>query len=295
MSWARFKRLSSKKDLTRYRRDTTFDGGGGGGGNDPDAQAFITTGSITDATEQAAINELVLELKGQGTINSTIDFWTPFTSESWARIFPFVGGTIDAHKLDLLNPGSNNLVFYGGVTHDALGIKGNGTNGYYEIYPNSSVIPVDDLILSAYVAGTSSTQGGGAMGVYSQITGKQLQHNVRYNLTNFRYYPLSSFARDAPDSAPFEGYYSFKTDGATDTANVKGTYTSQATYSPGVANPNAKVTGLGLYYAGYSNSVPFPLNRTDRWVSFLPHLSDADETVLKQIIDQFQTALSRNV
>ena len=33
MSWARFKRLSSKKDLTRYRRATTFDGGGGGGGN----------------------------------------------------------------------------------------------------------------------------------------------------------------------------------------------------------------------------------------------------------------------
>jgi len=31
MSWARFKRLSSKKDLTRYRRATTFDGGGGGG------------------------------------------------------------------------------------------------------------------------------------------------------------------------------------------------------------------------------------------------------------------------
>lgn len=31
MSWAKFKRLSSKKDLTRYRRATTFDGGGGGG------------------------------------------------------------------------------------------------------------------------------------------------------------------------------------------------------------------------------------------------------------------------
>jgi len=31
MSWARFKRLSSKKDLTRYRRATTFDGGGSDG------------------------------------------------------------------------------------------------------------------------------------------------------------------------------------------------------------------------------------------------------------------------
>jgi len=293
MSWAKYKRLSSSKDLSIFRRGTTAsDGGGGGGGNDPDAQAFITAGSITDATEQAAVNELVLELKGQGTINSTIDFWTSFTSESWARVFPFVGGTIDAHKLDLLNPGSNNLVFYGGVTHDANGINGNGTNGYYEIYPNSSVIPVDDLMLSAYVAGTTTAS---PFGVYNQITGRQIQHNVRNNLTNFRYYPASNYARDASDSAPFEGYYSFKTDGTTDTANVKGAYTSQATNPAGVANPNAKVTGLGLYYAGYSNIVPFPLNRTDRWVSFLPHLSDADETVFKQIIDQFQTALSRNV
>ena len=35
-----------------------------GGGVDPDAQAFITAASITDPTQQAAINTLVVDLKG---------------------------------------------------------------------------------------------------------------------------------------------------------------------------------------------------------------------------------------
>ncbi len=43
-------------------------GGGGnlgsGGGIDSDAQAFITAASITDATQQSAINTLVTDLKG---------------------------------------------------------------------------------------------------------------------------------------------------------------------------------------------------------------------------------------
>ena len=259
-----------------------------GAANDPDAQAFITAGSITDATEQAAINELVLELKGQGTINSTIDFWTSFTSESWARIFPFVGGTIDAHKLDLLNPGSNNLIFYGGLIHDDRGITGNGTNGYYEIYGNTNVITTNSIMLTAYV------DGRGVFGSYNQQSGRQLQHNVGYNsITTFRSYIMSSLQQDAPDNAPHQGYYSMKTDETIDTQNVKGVYTQHATKVNG--NPNQKMTGMGLWYAPYSNTIGSGyMSRTDKWVSITPYINNGAEDLFRTIIDQYQTALGRN-
>ena len=37
-----------------------------GGGVDPDAQAFITAASITNPTQQSAVNQLVIDLKGYG-------------------------------------------------------------------------------------------------------------------------------------------------------------------------------------------------------------------------------------
>lgn len=46
---------------------------------DPDAQAFITAASITDPTQQSAINQLVVDLKGYNV-------WTKMKA-----IYPFVG------------------------------------------------------------------------------------------------------------------------------------------------------------------------------------------------------------
>ena len=52
-----------------------------GGGVDPDAQAFITAAGITNPTQQAAINTLVVDLKGYNV-------WTKMKA-----LYPFVGGT----------------------------------------------------------------------------------------------------------------------------------------------------------------------------------------------------------
>jgi len=53
---------------------------------DPDAQAFITAASITDPTQQSAINQLVVDLKGY-------NIWTKFKA-----IYPIVGGSASSHK-----------------------------------------------------------------------------------------------------------------------------------------------------------------------------------------------------
>jgi hypothetical protein len=88
---------------------------------DADAQAFITAAAITDPTQQAAINTLVVDLKGYG-------IWTKEEA-----IYPMVGGTASQHKLNLKNPldtdAAFRMTFHGGVTHSSNGITF-ATNGY---------------------------------------------------------------------------------------------------------------------------------------------------------------------
>jgi hypothetical protein len=95
--------------------------GGGGGGVDPDAQAFITAAAITDPTQQAAINTLVVDLKGYSV-------WTKMKA-----LYPMVGGTASQHKFNLKNPldtdAAFRMTFHGGVTHSSNGITF-ATNGY---------------------------------------------------------------------------------------------------------------------------------------------------------------------
>jgi hypothetical protein len=89
---------------------------------DPDAQAFITAAAITDPTQQAAINTLVVDLKGYNV-------WTKMKA-----LYPFVGGTASSHKFNLKDPrdldAAFRLVFNGGWTHSSTGALPNGTNAF---------------------------------------------------------------------------------------------------------------------------------------------------------------------
>ena len=112
------------------------------GGFDPDAQAFITAAGITDNTQKTAINTLVLDMKGFG-------IWTKMKA-----IYPFVGGTATTHKWNLKDPQDTNaafrLVFFGGMTHSANGIQGNGTNSYANTFLNTSAM-TDNNHMSIYI------------------------------------------------------------------------------------------------------------------------------------------------
>jgi hypothetical protein len=89
---------------------------------DPDAQAFITAASITNPTQQAAINQLVVDLKGYS-------IWTKMKA-----LYPFCGGSASSHKFNLKDPrdldAAFRLVFSGGWTHSSTGATPNGTNAY---------------------------------------------------------------------------------------------------------------------------------------------------------------------
>jgi hypothetical protein len=100
-------------------------------GPDADAQAFIAAASITDSTQQTAINTLVTQLKTYG-------IWTKLKA-----VYPMVGGSASSHKFNLKDPrdldAAYRLVFSGGWTHTSTGAKPNGTTGYANTFlaPNT--------------------------------------------------------------------------------------------------------------------------------------------------------------
>ena len=85
---------------------------------DPDAQAFITAAAITDPTQQAAINTLVVALKGYS-------IWTKMKA-----LYPFVGGTNAQHTWNLKNTAQFQISWQGGVTSSSNGVQFNGLNSY---------------------------------------------------------------------------------------------------------------------------------------------------------------------
>lgn len=100
----------------------------GGSGFDSDAQRFIDATGITDTTIQNAIDTAIIALKDNGL---------------WSRIYawyPFVGGSATTHKFNAKDSRDTDdalrLTFFGGITHNANGITGNGSTGYVNTHFN---------------------------------------------------------------------------------------------------------------------------------------------------------------
>ena len=116
----------------------------------PEAQSFILAAGITDPTQRAAVNQLVIDLQNY-------NIW-----DKMKAIYPIVGGTASSHKFNLKNPEDTDeafrLTFFGGWTHSSNGALPNGTNAYAESYFNPSTqINTDEGCLGIYLRTNEST------------------------------------------------------------------------------------------------------------------------------------------
>jgi len=137
---------------------------------DADAVAFLTAAGITDTTQQAAINTLVIELKNYG-------IWTKMKA-----IYPFVGGTATSHKFNLKNPLDTDaafiLSFVGGWTHSANGATPNGTNAYANTFYNCNTqSTVSNACYATYLR-TNSITGLQVYGAFTSVNTVRMFHNL---------------------------------------------------------------------------------------------------------------------
>lgn len=141
---------------------------------DADAQTFITAAGITNATQIAAICQLVADLKSTGV-------WTSLTA-----IYPFVGGSATTHRYNLKNPSTYQITWFGGVTHSANGVQFNNINSYGDPGYVESTIETFGRTHRAIYDRTNTTDFGCQIG--AQGAGGAYQRNYMADKYNGNYY-----------------------------------------------------------------------------------------------------------
>jgi hypothetical protein len=242
---------------------------------DSDAQAFITAAAITDATQQSAIDTLVKGLKTDG-------IWTKMKA-----IYPFVGGTASTHKYNLKDPrdldAAFRLVFNGGWTHSSTGATPNGTNGYADTKLN--IIGLSSLHYSYYSRTTNTT--GREIGVEIQTGAWDLILSLAGNIYN-RFGSSAITLANADSQGFYIGTEStslshklFKNGSQIGTTQAYGgSYPSKEIYLGAI-----NTTGGATYFSAKQTA----------FSTIGDGLTDTEATALNSRIQNFQTALSRQV
>ena len=248
---------------------------------DPDAQAFITAASITDSTQQSAVNTLVTDLKGYG-------IWSKMKA-----LYPFVGGTASTHKFNLKNPLNTDaafrLVFNGGWTHSANGALPNGTNAFANtFFAPSSNLTTSSAHFSKYNRTNDLTGIKVDGAIDNSITQTFFQHNytdangvigevggiVSYTQTDTR--GLFTVVRTATNSSKV--FKNATQQGATNTTTI--TYLANTNIYIGARN-----AGIGQFFNTYQAA----------FASIGDGLTDTEAANFYTAVQAFNTTLNREV
>jgi hypothetical protein len=246
---------------------------------DPDAQAFITAAAITDPTQQSAVNQLVVDLKGYGV-------WTKMKA-----LYPFVGGTASQHKFNLKDPrdldAAFRLVFFGGITHSTTGVTGNGTNGYFDTKYND----LDQNILGnssawAYSTTNIARNSDVLFGTFDTVNNATfINPRNASNLTGSRHQNIITSTTSNTDSRGFYGV----------------NRTSNANYSFYKNNTKTVISEISLslnttnFTGFYFSSGPIYAQRNINFLSLGSGLTDTEAANFYTAVQTFQTTLNRQI
>ena len=240
---------------------------------DLDAEAFLSAAGITDPTISAAVTQLVVDLKTDG-------LWTKIHA-----LYPFVGGSATTHKFNLKDPqdldAAFRMTFFGGITHDATGITGNGSNGY----TNTNYNPLNEGLTNTsnamfYMVGTNAA-GGYDMGVSNTN-----HYSISRYSTNAYLFSNIGLSVNLGTQSDSIGFYINTRESATDMRVYKdGALVGSNTTSTTGAFPNAnfKMMSLDPQYS----------SKTYQLAGISDGLTVADCANLTTINNTFQTALGR--
>jgi hypothetical protein len=248
-----------------------------------DAQAFITAAAITNPTQQSAVNQLVVDLKGYGV-------WTKMKA-----LYPFVGGTASQHKFNLKDSrdldAAFRLTFNGGWTHSVNGAQPNGTNGYADTFLNeNSVMTLNNEHISFY---SRTNTDGLFCDIGVSLTSPVTETNIFAKYLNV-FYPRIHDSNS----------------GVSNTISSLGLFISNRVASNQIRafqNNVLKIinsTSVGLkvnrnFYLGALSSANFNAslysNRQLAFASIGEGLTDTEAANFYTAVNNFQVALSRNV
>ncbi len=249
---------------------------------DPDAQAFITAASITDPTQQSAVNQLVIDLKAAS-------IWTKMKA-----VYPFVGGSASSHKWNLKDPrdldAAYRLTFSGGWTHSTTGALPNGTNGYANTFftPSTHATLNDEAIGFAIRTNNAAISGDPVdMGSFNSVSQASIVSSAASAATRLNAASVSAA------QVTRVGFFSACKTSATSTTLYKNG-SSIATGNSGGSLPTNEVlignmainVGPTPYGIGYTNN--------EFTIAFISTaLNGTENAALATAVSTFNTTLSR--
>jgi len=254
----------------------SFVASGGGASFDADAQAFFdrvtTAGGTLTTTEKNATNQLVLDMKANGT-------WT-----SMLAIYPMVGASAAACAQNLKSS-SFTTTFSSGWTFASSGITPNGTSAFADTGLNQSTnLTNTNLHCSYYGNGGSFSGGAGDIGIATNNTFLLLRTGaIYYNQCDgdFTTYDVSNF-----------GFYCGSRGGAI----LRYGYYNGNLVLTSTSVPNA--TSSSNYYFGALNnggSAGFFSKLKTAFATIGTNLTSTQNANLYTAVQAFQTTLSRQV
>lgn len=252
------------------------------GGFDADAQAYFsrvtTAGGTLTTTEQNAVNQLVLDMKANGT-------WTAMKA-----IYPMVGSSAAACAQNLKSS-SFTGTFTSGWTFASAGVTGNGTSAYMDTGLNqSTVLSNNSTHLSFYSRTNAILANAFDIGGYSISSGALLacSYTALGSLSHLYAYP-----NDTAQSNSFENSQAFYiANRSSQTSNKivrNSTILATNTTSRTSALPNYNV-----YLSASSPTTQFS-SRQCAFASIGDGLTDTQASNFYTAVQTFQTTLSRQV
>lgn len=268
---------------------------------DPDAQAFLIAAGIPDdgtiyfpATAYqitgfaiwTAVSAHVLELKGEGVINTTVDFWSRYNC-----IYPYIGGSAASHKFNLKDPANTDaafrLIFSGGITHSGAGIQGNGTTGYANTkFVPSAHLTIDDASCAQYINTQLNTVTNYEMGIYWALQSFFIRRGVG---------ALDSGVNDFGNATPTYSGNRFVSISRSNAANFN-------KYENGVADQlivkaDSIIPPVEFYLLAMNNTGAAGQfsPRRSCWHAIGASITGAEFAILDLVVNSLQTALFRNV
>ena len=238
--------------------------------------AVTAAGGSVNSTQSAATVTLFTSLVSNG-------IWDSLTA-----FYPVLGGVSASHAINGKNPGTNNLTFNGGWTHNASGMTPNGTTGFASTALNDNTLG-NFRHLSVY----SRTNSDGLLsdiGCNNSFTTNGSYVFTRYN--NLYYgllgvYPGATY--QVGSNTDSRGFFVFSRSGSTFNSGYRNGVL--------VGNRNLSVATVNLdIYIGALNEQGSAAYYSSRQLCFasVGTTVDAKQSQFATIVNAFQTSLGRN-
>lgn len=244
---------------------------------DADAAAFFTTAGITDATQKSAVNQLVLDLK-------SANIWTKIKA-----LYPFVGGNATSHSYNVKDTSQYRITWYGGMTHNANGITGNGTNAYGNTNFNNNLITSNNSAFGVY----SKSELNGDY-VYIGSRGDVNSISTIFPRTSNSFYALSNgwyTSYQIVSNTSSLGFFQSVRTSSTNVISLKNSSVSSFNITTaGTNNGNFCLLQSGINN-GASNEYISPANLAFAYIG--ENFTSTDAVNLNSYVQSFQSTLGR--